>query len=341
MTDCGPFLQAGADDYARAQVSAATEPLAAQIATLTTQLNAARATLVTSVATVADRDRTITELQQQIAALKAQQPPPAPAPTGPPLPMGWSKVTFFDDFTGPLDPTIWKVADQVGYKRDVAWLRKEQVTVKDSLLVISAANLPTPINGRTVTSGEVTTRAVPGVRQRGGRYEVCAALPMFDAAWSAGWLRDAPAVGELDMFETVGSNQPIVQTAHENTDGVLADGVTKTDHLGYAWVPPAGWDRTAFHVYALEWDADTGNVRWYIDGKLTRSVTPSTVAYPSGKPAAWLTGAAYSQPMALLLNLQIGGGFSTYWGGQKVNPAQLDGSTRTQLRFDWVRFLTR
>lgn len=342
MPDCGPFLQAGADDYARAQVSAATEPLAAQIATLNSQLTAAKATLATSVAAVADRDRTIADLQQQIAVLKGQQPPPPPAPqpTTPPLPAGWSKVTFFDDFDGPLDPTIWKVADKVGYNRDVAWLRKEQVTVKDSMLIISAANLTTPVNGRTVTSGEVTTRAVPGVRQRGGRFEICASLPTFDAAWSAGWMRDDPAVGELDIFETVGANQPIVQTAHENTDGKRADG-TKTDHLGYEWKIPAGWDRTGFHEYALEWDADAGNVRWFIDGTVTRSVSPATIGYPSSKPAAWLTGPAYSQPMALLLNLQIGGGFSAYYGNQTVNPAQLDGSTRTQLRVKWVRMLTR
>lgn len=333
MTDCGPFLQAGADDYARAQVSAATEPLAAQIATLTTQLNTAKATLVTSVATVADRDRTIADLQQQIAALKAQQPP-APTPTGPPLPMGWSKVTFFDDFTGPLNLDVWKVEDGYGYKRDSAWLSKSQVAVHDSCLVITAANLPTPISGRTVTSGAVSTKGPKPVRQRGGRIEICAALPTFDAGWSAGWGRDDPAAGEIDIWEAVGLRSPIVQTVHQDTSGTL-------DHVGYDWVPPLGWSRSDFHVYAVEWDADAGVIRWYVDKALTRTATTASIGQPSKTPATWLTGPAYALPMALLLNLQVGGGMSAYYGKQVLNPAQLDGGPGTQLRVDWVRFLTR
>lgn len=332
MTDCGPFMQAGADDYARAMVSAATEPLAVQIATLTNQLNAAKATLATSVAAVAERDRTIADLQQQIAVLKA--PPPGPIPTGPALPAGWSKVTFFDDFTGPLNLDVWKVEDGYGYKRDQAWLSKGQVTVKNSCLVITAATLPTPISGRTVTSGAVSTKGPKPVRQRGGRIEICAALPTFDAAWSAGWGRNDPAAGEIDIFEAVGLRSPIVQTAHQDTSGLL-------DHLGYDWVPPLGWNRADFHTYATEWDADTGHIRWYVDTTMTHEATPDTIGYPSKTAAAWLTGAAYSQPMALLLNLQVGGGMSAYYGKQVLNPAQLDGGPGSQLRVDWVRFLTR
>jgi beta-glucanase (GH16 family) len=250
------------------------------------------------------------------------------------LPAGWPTVTFFDDFNGSLNRTVWEVADKVGYTRDQAWLTKEQVTVKDSCLIITASKMPAPIKGRTVTSGAVDTRGLPGFRQRGGRFEICAALPTAAALWSAGWGRNDPAHGELDIFETVGPNSPIVQTAHQDTSGTA-------DHLGYAWTAPTGWQRSQLHVYAIEWDADKGAVRWYIDGQLTRTVTPATIGQPSNTAATWLTGAAYASPMALLLNLQVGGKFCTYYGNQIVNPAQLDGTAQAQLRVDWVRVLSR
>lgn len=253
---------------------------------------------------------------------------------GPPLPVGWSTVTFFDDFAGPLDTSVWSVLDQQGLKRDQAWLSASQVSVQNSALTITAANLPSPVNGRTVTSGALSTQGPKGFKQHGGRFEICAALPTAPALWSAGWLRNAPAVGELDIFEASGLASPIVQTAHQDTSGLL-------DHLGYDWQPPAGWSRADDHVYALEWDADTGTVRWYVDAQLTRTVTAATVGYPSGKPASWLTSPAYAQPMAFLLNLQVGGRFSAYYGRQVVNPAQLDGTAQAQLCVRWVRALTR
>lgn len=268
----------------------------------------------------------IADLRAQLAAL---QPPPSATP---PLPAGWPTVTFFDDFNGPLDTSVWKVLDKVGLKRDQAWLSKDQVAVKDGCLALTAANLPAPVNGRTVTSGALSTLGTKA--QRGGRFEICAALPTASALWSAGWLRDPPAAGELDIFEAVGLLSPIVQNAHQDTSGTL-------DHLGFDWKPPAGWSRSDFHVYGLEWDADKGTVRWDVDGQMTRTVGPSTIGYPSKTAASWLTGPAYSQPMAILLNLQVGGGMSAYYSNQTVSPAQLDGSTRAQLRVDWVRMLQR
>ena len=297
----------------------------------------AQRSLADAVALATDRDARLQQAEQQVAAsaatiadLRARLA--TAQPTTPALPLGWTQVTFFDDFNGPLDTSVWKVLDRQALKRDQAWLSASQVAVKDGCLVVTAANLPTPIGGRTVTSGALSTLGAKA--QRGGRFEICAALPTAPALWSAGWLRDPPAAGELDIFEAVGLLSPIVQTAHQDTSGTL-------DHLGFDWKPPAGWSRSDFHVYGLEWDADKGTVRWDVDGQVTRTVGPSTIGYPSGKAATWLTGAAYSQPMAILLNLQVGGGMSAYYGNQTVDPAQLDGSSRAQLRVKWVRMLQR
>ena len=157
-----PDLLAAAQQNLTAAAQAATAQQA--------QLDQARAQHLLDIGTIA-------ALQAQVLTAKA-----------PPPPAGFS-VAFFDGFDGPLDPNLWTVVDRQGYARDQAWLSKDQVTVKDSVLTITAANLPTPINGRTVVSGAV----LPGpnaVRLRTptgtARWEICAALPLAPALWSAG-----------------------------------------------------------------------------------------------------------------------------------------------------------
>lgn len=274
-------------------------------------------------------------LAQQVAELRAQ----LGATSRPPMPAGWSQVVFYDDFREGLDPAVWIVADGAAYARDTAYLMRSQVRAGSGGLTIVARNV-TPsaaTKWRAVASGEV--RLTPAKRWRGTyRWEVCAALPTAEALWSAGWLRDWPSPGEIDVFEAAGPRSPIVLNVHENTDGKLPDG-TLTDHVGKDWKPPAGWRRSDFHIYAVEWSAETGFVTWLIDDQVVHAANPGKVAYPSGKPATWLTGPSFDAPMGLLLNLQVGGRFPASYGSGTVNPAQLDGTAQAQLRVKWVRVL--
>jgi beta-glucanase (GH16 family) len=75
----------------------------------------------------------------------------------------------------------------------------------------------------------------------------------------------------------------------------------------------------AFHEFAIEWEEKV--VRWYVDGELYQTRTPSDL--PMG--AKWV----YDHPFFILLNLAVGG----QW------PGSPDGSTMfpQTLTVDYVR----
>jgi beta-glucanase (GH16 family) len=74
-----------------------------------------------------------------------------------------------------------------------------------------------------------------------------------------------------------------------------------------------------FHVYATEWDA--GSIRFYVDGSLYWTVTPSML--PAG--ASWV----WNHPFFMVLNFAVGGNW----------PGSPDGSSPfpKQMLVDYVR----
>ncbi len=147
-----------------------------------------------------------------------------------------------------------------------------------------------------------------------GRVEIRAQLPGGQGAWPALWMLPTdyvyggwPVSGEIDIMEAV------------NLDTAAANEVHGTLHYGMPWPQwsshgdafEGDLDYTnAFHVYAMEWEAD--QIRWFVDG----------VHYQTQTSEGWYNylwsgqddgfgpandRAPYDQDFHLLMNLAIGG----------------------------------
>ena len=136
-----------------------------------------------------------------------------------------------------------------------------------------------------------------------GRIEVRAMLPAGRGLWPAIWMLPTdwkyggwPASGEIDIMENVGfMPDSIFGSIHTKSfNHVIHTQKTKGLFISDLY--------TAFHVYAIEWDAQ--QVRFYVDGN------NYTTFQNTGKGSAeW----PFDQRFHLLLNIAVGGG----WGGQK------------------------
>ena len=147
----------------------------------------------------------------------------------------------------------------------------------------ASAAVSSAIGGYQYTSGLLTTKY--SFSQEYGYFEVRAKLPSGQGLWPALWL--LPANGtwppEIDIFEQLGKDpSTIYETAHSKATG------------SHTWKQqPVHIDNPdQFHTYGLLWDHN--NLVWSIDGVETgRQATPADM----------------NQPMYLLLNLAVGGGW--------------------------------
>ena len=156
------------------------------------------------------------------------------------------------------------------------------------MLTITAA--PTPTDdlhanyGLAYTSGMLNT--LDTFQQQYGYFEVRAAVPAATGAWPAFWMLPHPYTPnmEADIFEALGVTP--------NVDYRRAFGGAGGDETIYDNALKV--DPTGFHTYGLLWTPTT--VSFYLDGvEVLSGATPSN----------------WSQPMALILNLAVGG-----FGGQ-------------------------
>ena len=152
------------------------------------------------------------------------------------------------------------------------------ITAAPASAAVSAA-----IGGYQYTSGLMTTRS--SFAQQYGYFEVRAKLPAGQGLWPAFWL--LPANGswppEIDVFEQLGKDpSTIFETSHSRTTGA------------HTWQQQAiNLDNPGgFHTYGMQWDQDS--LVWYIDG------------VEVGRQA---TSPDMNQPMYMLLNLAVGGGW--------------------------------
>ncbi|MEO7260241.1 MAG: glycoside hydrolase family 16 protein [Jatrophihabitantaceae bacterium] len=237
----------------------------------------------------------------------------APAP---PLPAGWTRVAFFDDFTAGL--AKWNV-------RNNTWASNElSIVTNRPVNVFTDGQVLTLRAQREVYTAFSTTRqytsAYLDTIGRGswqyGRFEMRAKLPASKGLWPAFWLRNNTGLGELDIMEAVGGTGKSVQTVHQSTNGDLAK-------LGHEDAGTA--DLTAWRVYAVE--RAPGVIRWFIDDRLVFTVTTAT--------APWLD-TTFNEPMNIRLNLQVGGAMPRWYG------LDVDASTVLPADYviDWVRVLS-
>ena len=151
------------------------------------------------------------------------------------------------------------------------------------------------------TSASLTTEHLPGFGY--GRIEVRAKLPMGRGVWPAIWLVGSnfkqvgwPMCGEIDIMEYVGFEPDKIHSAiHTNArnhrKGNAVNTSLQVKNLA-----------DEFHVYSVERTAE--RIDFYVDDLLHYSYHKEDTS-----PKSW----PFDQPMYLIINLAIGGG----WGGRK------------------------
>lgn len=152
-----------------------------------------------------------------------------------------------------------------------------------------------------------------------GHIDVRARIPRGLGTWPAIWMLGSatplkwPDDGEIDIMEHVGYNQGVVHASAHTRKYFHSIGTQKTATVS---IPDCS---EAFHVYSLDWDAETVSV--LIDGRIYFTFKNEH----SGKEA-W----PFDQPFHLLLNIAVGGD----WGGQKGVDA---GIFPQKMEIDYVR----
>ena len=193
--------------------------------------------------------------------------------------------------------------------------RAENARVENGLLTIEARK--EPWQGSAYTSARLITKGKGDWQY--GRIEVRARLPKGRGTWPAIWMLASteplawPDDGEIDIMEHVGWNQNFIHASIHTKKYNHVAGTQKTDTIV---VPDAS---EAFHIYALDWTADS----------ITVSMDDSTyfrfANERSGKDA-W----PFSQPFHLLLNVAVGGN----WGGARGVD---EGIWPQKMEVDYVR----
>jgi beta-glucanase (GH16 family) len=162
--------------------------------------------------------------------------------------------------------------------------------------------------GRSYSSGLLTTKA--SFAQQYGVFEIRAKIPRGKGLWPAFWL--LPANGawppELDVLEILGDNpNKVYMSWHSNGDGKHSSETKAID------IPDASAD---FHTYSVEWTKDT--INWFFDDiQVASAPTPPDL----------------HQPMYMLINLAVGGG----WPGAPNAWTNFPAS----YTIDWVRAYAR
>lgn len=136
-----------------------------------------------------------------------------------------------------------------------------------------------------------------------GRFEIKAKLPKGVGMWPAIWMLSTdwkygswPASGEIDIMENVGHKPDTVYASIHTKSYYFRINTQKTKAV---YLPDCS---DAFHVYALEWDAD--QISFFVDDKKYLTFANEKKTF-----AEW----PFDQRLHLLLNIAVGGD----WGGQK------------------------
>ncbi|MET0794763.1 MAG: family 16 glycosylhydrolase [Polyangiaceae bacterium] len=173
------------------------------------------------------------------------------------------------------------------------------------------------MSGKDYTSARIKTQGIKSFTY--GRIEARMKIAQGQGMWPAFWMLGEdigsnpwPACGEIDIMENIGKEPSVIHATIHGPGYSAGQGPTKQYMLS---APVAA----EFHVFAIEWEMNA--IRWYVDGTLYSTKTPSDI--PSS--ATWV----YAHPFFIVLNLAVGGG----WPG---NP---DGTTTfpQQLQVDYVR----
>jgi beta-glucanase (GH16 family) len=209
---------------------------------------------------------------------------------------GW-RLVWQDDFDGPaLDASKW-VRETGGDGWGNAELefytdRPQNARIADGHLVIEARR--EQVGNREYTSARLKTQGFGSWKY--GRIEARIQIPRGQGLWPAFWMLGDncaevgwPACGEIDIMENIGKEPRRVHGTVHGPGYSGAQGVSSAYDLS------AGSFADGFHVYAVEWEADT--IRWYVDDAPYRTLTPKDL------PGPWV----FDNPFFIILNVAVGG----------------------------------
>ena len=255
----------------------------------------------------------------------ARAQPPAAAPVAP---AGW-KLVWADEFdrAGPPDPARWSY-DTGGNgwgNRELQFYtdaRRENARVEHGCLVLEARH--EPWQGCAYTSARLVTKGKGDWTH--GRFEIRARLPAGRGTWPAIWMLPTvwdlgdghwPDNGEIDIMEHVGHDPGVV---HASTHSRNNQWKKHNQRTATTLVPDA---TTAFHTYAMEWDAE--EIRIYLDERLY---------FTSRKDGGDWTSWPFFRDFHLVLNVAVGGD----WGGENGVD---ESSFPLRMEVDYVRVYQR
>lgn len=187
--------------------------------------------------------------------------------------------------------------------------------VENGLLIIEAHK--EKIGNNDYSSARLITKGKGDWKY--GRIEVRAKLPKGLGTWPAIWMLGTtpkitwPDDGEIDIMEHVGYDQGVIHASTHTKKYYHSIGTQKTATISVT-------DCTdTFHLYALEWDAESITV--FVDDKAYFTFKNEHTGND-----AW----PFDKPFHLLLNVAVGG----FWGGHKgVDPNIFP----KQMLVDYVR----
>ena len=247
-----------------------------------------------------------------------------PATGSPTAPAGW-KLVWSDEFDHPglPDPTHWSY-DVGGHgwgNHELEFYteaRPENARVEGGHLIIEARH--ESWHGSAYTSARLVTKGKGDWHS--GRFEIRARLPLGRGTWPAIWMLPTvwnlgdggwPDNGEIDIMEHVGH---VPGAIHASTHSQKNQWRHNNQRTAIVQVPDAG---TAFHTYAMEWDAE--EIRIYLDDRLY---------FTSRKAGGDWTSWPFTRDFHLVLNLAVGGD----WGGEKGVD---DAAFPQRMEVDYVR----
>ena len=149
-------------------------------------------------------------------------------------------------------------------------------------------------SGYTYTSGRIETQGRFSFKY--GRVECRAKLPAGGGSWPAIWMLGTngnwPTCGEIDIMEQAGSSKNIVHADSHTNPNQTSTELGNINQMSYTF-PNATTASTDYHVYSLDWYADSFSIA--VDG--------NTYAHTTlGMSSPFRNNSFY-----IILNVAIGG----------------------------------
>jgi beta-glucanase (GH16 family) len=259
------------------------------------------------------------------------EPPPNPDATKPLGPEGRWQLSFQDEFNGTsLDSSKWSYGFGWGMYGDsfMECTSPSQVRVSGGRLIFQPKKdvtkdpscLRSDGTYGNSTSGAIHTKGK--FAQQYGYFEVRIKGALGKGYNSAFWGKRVDELWppEIDVTEILGNTRRYYTTVHYSSQNPFA---WRSDGSNYGVFDPT----TGFHIYGVDWQSNY--LKWYIDGKLVKTVTDPVIL-------SSVNGTDANRAFYWMLNLHVG---NTNWAEMGVPDATTPWTSNAQI--DWVRIWKR